>query len=251
MFFTPDDATNSIDLTASGTDFWDFKFGTDASQVRSRVIYEGGGAQTTQMVSVGATTIPVDEIGWYSSSGGTVRAKANLITYTGISATSGPGSLTGCSGITEAIAQGESVYNYVTVNDAATQAALATVLGGGLSGVVEQFVQDNRLSLAEITARASQDLALYKNPMDRATYTTTNPYVKPGRTVNITLTSPTSISTAVQVQEQRIKGRRKVDGTITTLALDRLITGQPIVRDLSDTMRRLATKNQALPGAQV
>lgn len=50
----------------------------------SRVSFEGGGANTLAEVTVGDTTIPVEDTFWYQISGGRVRTGTQLIDYTGI-----------------------------------------------------------------------------------------------------------------------------------------------------------------------
>jgi hypothetical protein len=229
------DTTNSIDLTASGTDFWDVKYTVDPSQWRTRVIWEGGGSTATAMVAAGATTVAVDEIGWYSASGGTVRAGTVIFTYTGRDADSGPGNLTGCSSITDEIAQGASLYVMVTVDNATAQTTLAGILGGGLSGIAVQYNADNRLGLAELAARANTDLTQYLAAQETLTYTTTNPYVRPGRAVAVSLTAPYTISTTLTVQEQKLRGRHRTHN-ITQLALDRIVKIAPRLKTLVDRL---------------
>lgn len=135
-------------------------------QVRTRIIVEGGGGSTTAPTAAGATSIPVDECGWYDAAGGTlVSPAADIITYTGRSASSGPGNLTGipasgAGSIVTALLQGDSINLRVTVNDLAAQAALAILTGR--SGIREAYFVDGRLNIAGATARANAELAAYK-----------------------------------------------------------------------------------------
>lgn len=140
-------------------------------QVRNRVWYAGGGAQTSALATLSATTILVQECGWYSASGGAALADGILITYTGRSVDSGPGALTGVSGLTRELPQGASVQVLVKIDDAGRQAALASILGGGLSGVSIYYQADSRLSLEEVTGRADQHLDFYGDPIDQVTCT--------------------------------------------------------------------------------
>lgn len=66
--------------------------GSDLSQIRTRVVVEGGGSKASVEVAVGATTIPVDDGAWYATGGGVVKSGPQRITYTGKSTTDGGGS---------------------------------------------------------------------------------------------------------------------------------------------------------------
>jgi hypothetical protein len=67
----------------------------DLSQVATRILCTGGGAQAATDCAVGQTTIPVTESSWYSASGGSVQSGPQKITYTGVDGGSGTGSTTG------------------------------------------------------------------------------------------------------------------------------------------------------------
>lgn len=62
----------------------------DHSQLRTRVIVEGGGAQARTAVAIGATSIPVTDASWYSGTGGIVVSGPQRITYTGKGLVGGP-----------------------------------------------------------------------------------------------------------------------------------------------------------------
>lgn len=72
---------------------------------------------TTAQITAGATTIPLGEVGGHSSGGGTalvggpVPGSGDKITYTGKSASSGAGNLTGVTGVTKTWASGTRVTN--------------------------------------------------------------------------------------------------------------------------------------------
>lgn len=229
------DSGNSIDISdASPREFWNFRYVVDPSQWRTRVIWEGGGSTATAMVAAGATTVAVDEIGWYSASGGTVRAGTVIFTYTGRSADSGPGSLTGCSSITDAIAQGESLYVMVQVDDTGAQTTLAGILGGGASGIAVQFNADNRLGLAEITLRAQTDLDAYNTAQSQITYTTVNPYTQVGRDVGVSISAPVAIATTLTIQQQRLRGKFRYHAGLASLERD--VTIAPTHKSLYDNL---------------
>lgn len=67
----------------------------DLSQVRTRVFVRGGGSNAGADLSVGFTTLPVEDGSWYSGSGGTVECGPQRITHTGVAGTSGAGANTG------------------------------------------------------------------------------------------------------------------------------------------------------------
>lgn len=228
------DAVNSIDISDSSRDVWNFRYKTDPSQWRTRVIWEGGGSTTTALVSPNATSVAVDEIGWYSRSGGTVRAGTVIFTYTGRSADSGPGSLTGCSGITDFVAQGENVYVMVQVDDTGAQATLAAILGGGASGIAVQYNADNRLGLSEITLRATTDLQKYSAAQQVVTYTTSNAYTSVGRPVTVAVTIPTTINATLSIQQQRLYGHFRANAGMPSLQRD--VTIAPILRSFYDNL---------------
>lgn len=169
------------------------------AQVRTRTYYAGGGSQTTALVSPLQTTIPVEECSWYV--GGTqVLVESALITYAGVSAASGPGSLTGCSGFTKEIPQGATVATLAQADDSAAQTALATVLGGGRSGVAVGWFSDSRLSLGEASARCVSDVALFKEAIPSLGYTTSDRYHEPGKTVAVSVTDPVTVSGDFRIQ---------------------------------------------------
>jgi hypothetical protein len=66
----------------------------DLSQIATRVIARGGGANVVSDVLVGGATVPVGDISWYAGGGGTVECGPQRITYTGVS-TIDTGSSTG------------------------------------------------------------------------------------------------------------------------------------------------------------
>lgn len=133
-------------------------------QIRTRVRARGKATQTTALVQFfAAGTIPVAEVGIFADSGSVWVAGMGPVAYTGRTAASGPGSLTGCTGVTDDIAQGTAVQVYVESNDAAAQTALATKLGGGRSGIATHSLSNEDWSLAEATAMAGAHLTLLKD----------------------------------------------------------------------------------------
>lgn len=68
----------------------------DLSQVRTRVLVEGGGSTAATEVVAGETRLPLDDGSWYDQNGGTVVSGPQRITYTGVEA-GGTGALVGTS----------------------------------------------------------------------------------------------------------------------------------------------------------
>lgn len=138
-------------------------------------------------------------------------------TLTGIPA-SGPGS------ITTLIPKGQDVNMLVTVNSTVGQAALRAGFGTGAfdanifdpnifdtegqggSGVIEEYVQDRRLTVEEATARAMAILALRELPQTSLRYQTRDRLTKAGRTVTVMLPAPTSVEGSYKIQRVTISG---------------------------------------------
>jgi hypothetical protein len=116
-FFTGDESLPSAfeptALTTTHDSLHDFSLITDGSQVATRVLVEGGGANAASEVSVGETILPVSDAAWYDESGGTVQSGPQRITYTGVD-DGGAGSLVGpgaapSTGPAAALASGSGV----------------------------------------------------------------------------------------------------------------------------------------------
>lgn len=176
----------------------------DIAQIRTRMIGDGGGGSATAPVAVGSTTLPVDECGWYSASGGTVVTPgADLVTYTGRSASSGPGNLTGipASGvgsILHAILQSDAINLRVTVDDTAAQTALAALTSR--SGIREAYVVDGRLNIAGMTQRLNAELAAWRNVNLRGSVVSRDQAMRSGKILRIQLPARNT-TTRVTLQE--------------------------------------------------
>jgi hypothetical protein len=109
--------------------------------------------------------------------------------------------LTGCTGITYALVNGDPVNIVAIVNDAAAQTALATRVGG--DGIHEMFISDGRWSITEATARANAELSLRKDPLVTVSFTSRDPSMQSGRDVTLTITSP-AISGTFKIQRVTI-----------------------------------------------
>lgn len=185
---------NSLDLTF------------DLTQIRTRILAEGGGGATTAPVAIGSASIAVDECAWYSASGGTVVSSTQeiLVTYTGRSAASGPGSITGipasgAGSVSVALTQGDQMNVWVQQDDAAAQAALALLEGG--DGVHEFFLSVSGGTIAQATQAALAELAAYKTQLVTGTVWSLDRQMTEGKALEISLPlvkGVQSVSTIIQ-----------------------------------------------------
>jgi hypothetical protein len=137
------------------------------TEISTRLLVAGGGSTTTSATAVGATSIAVDDCAWYAATGGTlVTPYADLVTYTGRSAASGPGNITGipasgAGSITTAIKERDRVSLWVSVDDTAGQNALKVLLGGNDDGIREKFISVTDGTIAMCSQAASAEFARY------------------------------------------------------------------------------------------
>lgn len=203
-FFSVETSQGPADLTTSNASYDLLEWQPTIEQVRTRVCVEGGGGTATSPVAVGATAIPVDECSWYASGGGQVVSGANIVDYTGRSASSGPGNITGipasgAGSILYAIKQGDDVNLWVVRNDLAAQTALAALEGG--DGIHEAFVQDRRLSQAGAEARGDADLALFSTVDNAGSYETYDKFTRSGKTLTINLPARGILNEGITLQQ--------------------------------------------------
>ena len=199
---------NSISL-ANATDVMGLHYRSSARQVRTRTIVIGKSTQTTALVESGATSVPVEETKEFNATGGKASCLGCLFDYTGIDVGSGPGNLTGVTGITDDIGSGEPIAVAAQADDATAQSALATTLGGGLSGVVTHFIADDQLTEAECINRATADLASYKDPSKELSYQDIRPvantFLKAGKAITATVTSPLTVNGSFLIRQVGIE----------------------------------------------
>jgi hypothetical protein len=213
------------------------------------------GSNVTSAAVPTASTLAVDDARVFATAPGWVKVGDQIVRYTG-SSNAAPGVLSGfpaagfgalmaavtagttvtwlqhvkLSGVTIAppVNAGDSVTQVVVVDDAAAQAATAAVEGG--DGVHEQGVQDGRLSVSGMTARANSELTDFDHPLLSATWATSDRNAKAGRLQVITIdgVSITLMITSVDVtfEVPHVDPRRTCTGsTVRTAALlDALVT---------------------------
>lgn len=183
-------------------------------QIRTRVQARGRGTQTTTGVSPTQSSLPVAELGIFPAAGGTVWVPAiGPVTFTGKTAASGPGDLTGVAGLSADVPQGTLVQVYAVADDAAAQADLAARLGGGRSGVAIHSMDNDAWSQTEAAAMAGAHLALLKAPQAVLGVTYEHAQARTaaqvqrfevGAVVSVNTTSPQLIATSFRLQRTTV-----------------------------------------------
>lgn len=191
-----------------------------------------GLTQPSGQVNPGSTTLIVAGTAFASAVGGWVVVGSQVIRYTGFSGGSltgipstGSGAIvaavtynttvtaapaltgipaSGGGSIRYAILQGDPVNLLVQVDDMAAQAALAALIGGGDDGIVEEYVQDGAIGETEARARGTAQLALFSTPLVSISYKTRDVNTHAGRTITVSLGSPTNLSGTFQIQQVTI-----------------------------------------------
>ncbi len=215
------------------------KYVPDLTQVRTRTVFQGSGSSASAAVAFGSTTIPVDDISPFLAAGGYAVSGQSLITYTGVSSASGAGSLTGVSGLLEDMAQGDTVDLLTITVDAAATTALATRLGGGLSGQATNYLSDGRLSADEASNRADTDLAVFDAPLEDAgwTYKTVKRWLRVGQSVTVAIANPVTVSGSFLIQVVTWKPYGIFGGTNTQVFQS--VEASRYVRSMTDLLSQL------------
>lgn len=157
---------------------------TGGVTVTARKLYRtpAGGAiyKLVATINDNTTTTFLDNVA--DASLGVVASGETVTQLTGIPA-SGPGS------ILYPILISDPVNIMVVCDDVPAQVALAASEGGGSDGIVEHYIQDGRLAIAEATATGNADLTLFSRPILTVKYTTRDPKTRSGKTVHVDLPS--------------------------------------------------------------
>lgn len=237
--------------------------GIPASGAGSLVSAVKAGDPVEMFYLAGSTVITLVDTTNFSATGGIARIGFQTITYTGKSTSSGVGNLTGIpatgagsltsdffggetvlvgaggngvlSGIPAtgagsvlyAINQGESVNIWVQRDDLAAQA---------LYGIHEGPVLiDERRALSSLNALCDAELALYATPIVTVTYATRDPLTKSGKTIDITLASP-SINQTLTIQDVTISEIGIVPGLVPKFT----VTASSVRFSIEDILRKAA-----------
>jgi hypothetical protein len=179
-------------------------------------------------VPPGSTSLPVANIGAFQSGGGwaVIGNGDQIIRYHGISVStltgipaSGSGAIvaaiswnstvtaaaallgipaSGTGSIRVALIKGDEVNLFVQVDDLAARAAIASLLG--TDGIIEDYIQDRRLSHREALARGTAQLATKNQVRVELRYTTRDLNMRTGRMQQVNLGAPFTLVGAFLVQ---------------------------------------------------
>ncbi len=211
----------------------------DLTQVRTRTIFQGRGSSVSTTTGFSSTTVPVDDVSPFLSGGGSAISGRSVFTYTGLSAASGTGSLTGVSGLLDDLAQGDTVDLIVTTVDAGDTTALATRLGGGLSGQATNYLSDGRLSATEAARRGATDIAVFGTPLEETswTYKAMQRWLRVGQSITVAITNPVSVSGSFLIQSVQWKPYGVFGGTNTKVF--QTVEASRYVRSMTDLLAQL------------
>lgn len=222
-----------------------------------------GLAQPSGQVPAGATVIIVANTAPFATGGGwaVVGNGEQVIRYTGKTATTltgippgGPGAivasisynstitaapaLVGVTGILEAIIRNSPIHVWVQRDDAAAQANMIALDGGG-DGVYEHIWSDERRTEASLIQVCDAQLRLYGRPLVTVTYASRDLKTKSGKPVQITLSSP-AINEALTIQDVAI-----TELGIKGLAPKFTVTASQAHQSLESVLRMLIRKADA------
>ena len=241
IFTSPDHlSTDSLTIDDTTNNFAGLRVQQDGSDIATRVIVHGDGSQTTALASSSATTVAIEECAPFVGAtvvAGDAFANGSAFSYTGVSARSGPGNLTGVSGLTVDLPQGTDVVVRVIDEDATAQSDLSTAMNG-LSGLAEILVTEPTGNIDTCTYIAAAVLAQRKAAYVSIGYRAQDQLhtgaasTVPGQMVTVSLTTPIAISSDYRVQgvEVSVKPGGKVVGT--TLGFERKVALGPYNRTL-------------------
>lgn len=234
---------------ADGSDVRSVRLVHDMTQARTRTRVIGRDTTTTAAADVGATSIAVSEIGWFSlgtigAASGEALIGTNVITYTGIASDTGvtsvdygPGTLTGVTGVVAGIPEGERVAIVYTHDDLTAQSDMAAALGSPSSGIITYWIEDRSLSLSACKARAEADVAQFGAAVAAVEYHTDDRQTRIGRIVAASVTTPVAIAGDYRIQQVTTTPRGTIHGS--TVELDRAIVAGAAGRQVSDFLQRI------------
>lgn len=145
---------------------------------------------------------------------------------TGIPA-SGPGA------VLYALAKGDDVNILEQVDDTAAQATLLALIGG--DGIVEEYVQDRRLSKTECRARGQAILNLRRAIEGSLRYTCRDLRTRSGLSITVSLAGTTNIAGTFKLQQVTI---RDFTNSVRTLYPTRLVEGSTTRFSFEDLLRQ-------------
>lgn len=225
---------HTITLDNSATDYWGLGVTFDRAQSRNRTIVEGRGSTLSAAFDADDATMQLESTGSFSASGGTARLNFSTFTYTGKTASA----LTGVSGASNDGDEGDDVNVIETATNASDQSALATTLGGGLSGQVTHYIQDRRISQDTAALRAAEDVANWGQQIPELRYMTRSRFVHPLKTVTVSLTKPRAVSDTFTIDTVTITARGKFEDA-KPLRFDYRVEASPAKIRLEDLIEQI------------
>ena len=141
--------------------------------------------------------------------------------------------LSGVTGLTYAIEKGAPVRLYVVRNDLAAQAALAVLEGG--DGIHESPIDDaSILMVAGMNAAGDAELAAYGSKLRTITVRSRDPKLRSGKTLTLSLGSPTNQSGAFLIQRVISTEFDTLEGEMPM----RDVIAAPVLVSFQDVLRR-------------
>jgi hypothetical protein len=241
-------AGNLPTFSESSVDLASIEYAESFDEIRTQTVSRGAGSTATATVGPGAVRVALQDVAHFSSAGGLATSGYSLFSYTSKSPESGPGELTGITGLDYDITEGDEVRVYAVHTDLTKQSALAAALGGGLSGVAVHLLDAEGATLTETARRAESDVAQHGEARKTLAfrYADTPRRMAVGRFFTANMTRPLTISGEFRVQMITTtvleRSHRTPDQEFRSpaLTLRRQISASRTARSLAQVLRRVA-----------
>lgn len=229
-------------------------FREDLTQVRTRVRVRAAGGTVVAAAPATNGLIEIDNPNNFSGGGGQAVCDRNLITYTGIIQTlilpEDPDPpppryfLSGVTGIVYDIPAGAAIDVLVTVTDSAATTALASRLGGGLSGQATFILSESGIAKDAASTLASSDLARQSAPLNELQfqYKTLQRSLQNAvaRQMTVSITDPMIVSGTFRIQMIKWIRRGPIGGKNAEWFQE--VTAAPWANTLTGLLRALSAE---------
>jgi hypothetical protein len=207
LFKTPDHlSAGTVALTNTSKNVVSLTAAADITDIATRMRVIAGGTVTRATVAPGARSIPVVAVDMFPATG-TALVGAEYVTVEGTTTVVGSEAIAIASpGLVRGYPAGTAVRPVGVADDATAQTALATKLGGGLSGIAVRALDDDSLSASEAAALASNTLALISSGVASVAGTMIDAWHTdarncwPGASIVATVSSPITVSGTFRIQ---------------------------------------------------
>lgn len=136
--------------------------------------------------------------------------------------------------LSAAVAANDTITYEAQVDDLTAQAALAALIGGSDTGVVEEVLAAGAVTSTAAIAYGTAELTLRKNALVTVTYTSRDPNTYSGRTVTVSLASPTSLSGTFMIQRVTVSAfQPALFPTYSVTAVSTLYRIEDVLRQLT------------------